>query len=74
MSVRPDAELEAFRVEGLSAQRRAEFEASAQATARWERSHAVDIDAILDWIDQLRIAFGDAPTDRRPWRGNDFRL
>jgi hypothetical protein len=29
---------------------------------------------ILNWIDQLRTLFGDPPVDRRPWRGDDFRL
>lgn len=74
MSAERDAALESFRAEGLSAERRAEFEASARATARWERRHAPGIDAILDWIDQLREMFGDPPVDRRPWRGSDFRL
>ena len=68
------AELESLRAEGLSAPRRAEFAHSARATARWDRSHAVDVDAILDWIDALRNAFGDPPVDRRPWRGDTFRL
>ena len=74
MSARRDDDLEAFRLEGLSAERRAEFAASARATARWERRHGTDVDAVLDWIDQLRAAFGDPPVDRRPWRGSDFRL
>lgn len=74
MSERRDDALEAFRAEGLSAERRAEFAASARATARWERRHGADVDAILDWIEALRAAFGDPPVDRRPWRGDDFRL
>ena len=69
-----DAELEAFRTEGLSDSRREEFRRSKQATARWERAHAAGLDAVLDWIDALRAAFGDPPVNRRPWRGDDFRL
>ena len=74
MSPPRDAELEAFREDGLSAALREEFAASARAVARWDRANALDVDAILDWIDSLRAAFGDPPVDRRPWPGNDFRL
>ena len=71
---RRDEELESMRQDGYSADLRQEFQASAEATARWDRAHPLDVNAILDWIEQLRQAFGDAPVDRRPWRGNDFRL
>jgi len=58
----------------LPASARANFEASRRAVAEWERAHPIGIEAILDWIDQLRSLFGDPPVDRRPWRGDDFRL
>jgi hypothetical protein len=34
----------------------------------------VGLDAVLDWIDQLRALFGEPRVDRRVWRGSDFRL
>lgn len=58
----------------LPASAREDFEASRRAVAAWERAHPVDIAGILDWIDQLRSVFGDPPVDRRPWRGDDYRL
>jgi hypothetical protein len=58
----------------LPASAREGFAASRRAVAAWERAHPVDIAGILDWVDQLRALFGDAPVDRRPWRGDDFRL
>ena len=67
-------ELEAMREDGLSEEIRREFRASAEATARWDRAHPTDVAAVLDWIDQLRAVFGDPPVDRRPWRGEDFRI
>jgi len=67
-------ELEAMRRDGLSLEIRREFEASAEATERWDRAHPMDVNATLDWIEELRRAFGDPEVDRRPWRGNDFRL
>lgn len=69
-----DEELEAFRDDTLSDAARAAFRASADATERWDRAHPMDVNATLDWIDELRRAFGDPEVDRRPWRGNDFRL
>ena len=74
MSPHPREELEALREDALSATRRADFERSARATERWERAHAADVESILAWIDSLRALFGDPPADRRPWRGDDFRL
>jgi hypothetical protein len=72
---RPTAEeLASLREDGLSETLRREFRASARATAAWEREHGADLEAILDWIDQLRSIFGDPPVDRTPWRGSDFRL
>lgn len=67
-------ELEAMREDGLSEAICREFRASAEATARWDRAHPTDVAAMLDWIDQLRAVFGDPPVDRRPWRGEDFRI
>ena len=67
-------ELESLREDGLCAERRRAFERAARATGDWDRRHPLDVDAVLDWIDQLRSLFGDPPVDRRPWRGSDFRL
>lgn len=63
-----------MRRDGLSAEIRGDFEASAAAGEAWDRAHPMDVDATLDWIEQLRQAFGDPEPDRRPWRGSDFRL
>jgi len=71
---RRDEELESLREDGVSLAMRRELRASARATEQWDRAHPTDLAAILDWIEQLRQAFGDPPVDRRPWRGNDFRL
>jgi hypothetical protein len=70
----PADELEEFRAAALSEAARRAFRASAEATLRWERAHPSDVDGVLDWIDELRRAFGEPPVDRRPWRGSDFRL
>jgi hypothetical protein len=67
-------ELESLRAEISGSAQREAWLASARATAAWERRHAADVEAILDWIDGLRLAFGDPPADRRPWRGDDYRL
>jgi hypothetical protein len=71
---RPPLELEEMREDGLSDERRRQFRASAEASERWDRAHPQSIDDILAFIDQLRAAFGEPPVDRRPWRGNDFRI
>ncbi len=72
---RPTAEeLASLRADGLSETLRREFQASARATAAWEREHGADLEGILEWIEQLRSIFGDPPVDRTPWRGTDFRL
>jgi len=72
---RPTAEeLASLREDGLSESVRREFQASARATAAWERGHGAGLEAILDWIEQLRSIFGDPAVDRAPWRGSDFRL
>jgi hypothetical protein len=71
---RRDEELDAMRRDGLSAELRRDFAASAAATEAWDRAHPQDVNATLDWIEQLRQVFGDPEVDRRPWRGNDFRL
>lgn len=54
--------------------RRREFADSTRACEAWERAHPVSLEAILDWIDQLRAAFGEPEVDRTPWRGDDFRI
>lgn len=74
MSRSSPEELAEMREQALSAEARAGFAASRRAVAAWERAHPVDIAGILDWVDQLRALFGDPPADRRPWRGDDFRL
>jgi hypothetical protein len=74
MSDTKSHDLEAFREEGLSAARRAAFRAATAAEDAWNRSHPVDLEGILAFIDQLRALFGDPPVDRTPWRGSDFRL
>jgi hypothetical protein len=40
----------------------------------WERENPTSIEGILDWIDQLREAFGDPEPDRTPWHGDDFKI
>ena len=67
-------ELAEMREQALSPEAREGFAASRRAVAAWERAHPVDIAGILDWVDQLRALFGELPVDRRPWRGDDFRL
>jgi hypothetical protein len=67
-------ELAEMREQGLSEGIREEFRASRRAVSAWERAHPVDVAGILDWVDQLRSVFGEPPVDRRPWRGDDFRL
>jgi hypothetical protein len=57
-----------------SADSRRAFRRSADAVARWEREHPVDLAAILIWIDDLRALFGDPPVDRTPWQVTDVRL
>jgi hypothetical protein len=70
----PLDELESLREAGLSRALRREFQASARASGAWERAHPTGVEALLDWVEELRLAFGDPPVDRRPWRGSDFRL
>jgi hypothetical protein len=67
-------ELLALREDGLSAERRRAFADSRAAIARWQGRHPASIESALAWMAELRRAFGDPPVDRRPWRGNDFRL
>lgn len=67
-------ELESLREETRSVERRRALRESARATARWDRRHPTDLVGVLAWIEELRALFGDPPVDRRPWRGEDFRL
>lgn len=67
-------ELLEFREDGLSEARRREFEESARICEDWDRAHPMTLEGVLDWIDQLRAAFGEPEVDRTPWRGSDFRL
>lgn len=63
-----------MREDGLSAERREAFRASARAVALWERTLVRDLETALCWVDALRAVFGDPPVDERRWRGDDFRL
>jgi hypothetical protein len=74
VSALPPEELEGLREDGLSAERRRAFEAAALAGRRFDETRPLGIEEILHWIDELRALFGDPPVDRRPWRGDDFRL
>jgi hypothetical protein len=67
-------DLEEFRDDALSPEVKAEFAASDRAVEAWERENPTSIEGILDWIDQLRAAFGDPEPDRTPWRGDDFKI
>lgn len=60
--------------QGLSPEAREGFAASRRAVVAWERAHPAGIAELLDWVDQIRSLFGDPPVDRRPSRGEDFRL
>lgn len=53
---------------------RRDFAESARICEAWDRAHPVTLEGILDWIDQLRAAFGEPEVDRTPWRGEDFRV
>jgi hypothetical protein len=70
---RPEED-DAMREVALAEAERRDFAAAARATERWDRAHPTTLDSTLAWVDELRAAFGDPPVDRRPWRGDDFRL
>lgn len=67
-------DLEEFRAEALSAEAKANFTASDRAVEAWERENPTSLEGTLDWIDQLRAAFGDPEPDRTPWRGDNFKI
>jgi len=71
-------ELEQLRADGLSEARRRDFRAAERAGEAWRRERSAGggagVEAVLDWIDQLREVFGEPEVDRRPWVGSDFRL
>ena len=67
-------EVEAMREWAEREEVRADFRSSAAVVEAWERANPTTLESVLDWIDQLRGLFGDFPTDRDPWRGDDFRL
>ena len=69
----PD-ERRAFRDEGLSAERRAQFRAALEATRAWERLHPWTLDDSLDFLDDFQAVFGPIAVDRAAARGDDFRL
>ena len=75
MTRSPRQELEEMRQEGLSADVRRRFEAAGRGVAAWERGGPrPGLAEVLDWVNSLRLVFGDPEVDRTPWRGNDFRL
>jgi hypothetical protein len=74
MSRPTDEALAEYREDGLSDSRRRDFEESTRICDEWDRAHPVTLEGILDWIDQLRAAFGEPAVDREPWRGEDFRI
>jgi len=55
-------------------ERTAAFRAARRATEAWDAVHPVGLDDVLDCIASLHERFGAPPVDRRPWRGDDFRL
>ena len=68
-----------MREEGMSEDIREAFRAGERAAEAWmrERGRAqtqLGIEDMLDWVDQLRAAFGEPEVDQRPWVGDDFRL
>jgi hypothetical protein len=68
-------ELEEMRREGLSPELRREFADAQRAVDEWERGRPRrGLSDLLDWVDELRGVFGEPAVDRRPWKGNDFRL
>ncbi len=67
-------DLEEFRDEGSSPEAKANFAASDRAVHAWERANPTSLESTLDWIDQLRAAFGDPEPDRTPWRGDRFPI
>ncbi len=75
----PREQLEEMREDGSSQKLRDAFAAAEHACNEWERRRGraqsqLGIEEILDWVDELRAAFGDPDVDRRPWVGDDFRL
>jgi hypothetical protein len=75
----PREQLEEMREDGASQSLRDAFTAAERASNEWERHRGraqsqLGIEEILDWIDELRAAFGEPDVDRRPWTGDDFRL
>jgi hypothetical protein len=68
-------ELDSLREDGLSPERRGALRESARVGDETEGLRGgPGIEAILDWIDELRALFGDPPPNLRPWPGTDFRL
>lgn len=67
-------ELDEMREHALEPATRENFRRSEAVVRRQEREHPTTLDGMLDWIEQIRRAFGDMPVEREPWRGSDFRL
>jgi len=68
------AELRGMREDAFDPRRTAELRASREAVAAWERAHPAGLDDALDRLAEIQERFGTPPGDRRPWRGDDFRL
>jgi hypothetical protein len=67
-------ELEALRDELGSPEAKAAFAASNRAVGAWDRANPTTLGGVLDFIDQLRLAFGDGEPDRTPWIGDRFLI
>ena len=71
--MRPE-EREEFLRDGLSRERRANFEAGETAVRAWEGRCPWSLDDYVEFLDSLQSVFGAFPIDRAPWQGRDFRL
>jgi len=69
-----ERELREMREEAGCPERAAALEASRRAVAAWQREHPVGLDEVLDTLAWIHERFGEPPVDRRPFRGDDFRL
>ena len=70
--MRPE-DREEFLRDGLSSERRANFEAGETAVRDWKRHRTWSLDDYLEFLESLQSAFGEFPIDRAPWPGSDFR-
>lgn len=63
-----------FKADGLSRERRAQFEASDRAVRAWQREHPMSLDEYLDFLAQMQELFGAAPRRDREAGGSNYRL